>query len=61
MPIRDWECKGCGIRSENVPTNVPDQWCPLCGKQMEKIWSAPVIIFKGTGWTGTFGNANKTT
>ena len=48
---RDWKCPTCGTISPDVPTSVPDQWCPMCGNMMDKVWSAPMVLFKGGGWT----------
>ena len=51
---RDWVCKKCGAKSLDVPTSVPDQWCPMCGTEMEKVITTPVVLFNGTGWTPTY-------
>jgi predicted nucleic acid-binding Zn ribbon protein len=61
IPVRDWKCVECGIVSNDVPTNVPDQWCPFCGKPMEKIWSVPTVLFRGGDWTPRFHNVGKAT
>jgi predicted nucleic acid-binding Zn ribbon protein len=50
----DWKCPKCGARSNDVPTSIPDQFCPFCGTPMEKIYTPPVVIFNGTGWTPKF-------
>jgi len=60
-PLRDWKCPKCGAVSPDVPVSVPDQFCPFCGTPMEKIYTAPEIIFKGV-WTPKFhsnGNGAK--
>jgi predicted nucleic acid-binding Zn ribbon protein len=51
MGKRDWVCRNCNCVSPDVPVNVADQYCPYCGKLMEKIYSAPSLMFKGNGWT----------
>lgn len=49
---RDWVCPKCGAKSEDVPIDVPDQFCPYCGEKMVKAYtSAPAVSFKGAGWT----------
>lgn len=51
---RDWKCPKCGVKSIDVPTSVPDQRCPTCGAEMEKVVSVPVVMFNGPGWTPTY-------
>ena len=51
---RDWKCPDCGAVSPDVPTSIPDQWCPMCGVEMEKVITVPLVIFNGDGWTPTF-------
>ena len=51
---RDWKCPKCGAVSPDVSTLVDDQWCPFCGTQMDKVWTAPTTIYRGTGWTERF-------
>ena len=53
-PRRDWKCPKCGARSNDVPIDVKDQWCPYCGTLMEKVWEPPTVIFNGDGWTPRF-------
>jgi len=53
-PVRDWKCKQCGIMSHDVPTDIPDQWCPFCGKPMDKVYTPPTVLFNGAGWTPRF-------
>lgn len=50
---RDWRCE-CGFVSHDVDTTIKDLWCPMCGKPMEKVWTPPVTILKGNGWTPRF-------
>ncbi len=51
--LRDWQCNVCGTVSPDVPTSVPDQYCPYCGILMDKIYTPPLVIFKGE-WTPKF-------
>lgn len=48
---RDWRCPKCGAVSPDVPTKVPDQFCPYCGTPMIKIYAPPLVLFRGDGWT----------
>jgi len=48
---RDWKCPSCKAISPDVPTSVPDQFCPYCGTEMEKVWTANTFLFKGDGWS----------
>lgn len=53
MPVYDFECKTCNKlveQTENIP--MP---CSTCGIVMTRIWTAPSIQFKGTGWGGSYG------
>jgi len=50
----DYKCS-CGevatvSRSIKDEENVP--LCPKCQQPMQRVYSAPLIDFKGTGWTG---------
>jgi predicted nucleic acid-binding Zn ribbon protein len=55
----DWKCSKCGAVSSDVPTSVPDQYCPYCGIQMNRVYTPPVIIFNGNGWTPKFNGDKK--
>jgi predicted nucleic acid-binding Zn ribbon protein len=50
----DFECKKCGVVSPDVSTDIKDQYCPYCGEPMNKIYTAPMVIFKGDGFTPKF-------
>lgn len=51
MPLYEYSCPQCGrfelIRKFSDP---PVTACPTCGKDVQKLQSAPAIQFKGTGW-----------
>ena len=51
MPLYEYECPQHGmfelIRKFSDP---PLAACPTCGGPIEKLFSAPAIQFKGTGW-----------
>ena len=49
---RDWICSLCGNIEENIPTDVQERECSVCGSRMEKIYTPPLVMFKGDGWTG---------
>ena len=51
MPLYEYECPDCG-RFELIQkfSDAPLTQCPRCGKDVEKLPSAPAIQFKGTGW-----------
>ncbi len=51
MPLYEYECPDCG-RFELIQkfSDAPLTHCPRCGKDVEKLLSAPAIQFKGTGW-----------
>jgi len=53
MPTYDYQCKGCnyiieqvhGINKQPIETK-----CPVCGKILIKLISAPAFVLKGDGW-----------
>ena len=53
MPTYDYVCHHCGHRFEvihGVHADGPAH-CPVCGKgPVRKAFSAPSIVFKGSGW-----------
>ena len=56
MPIYEYVCKACGERFE-IKQKFSDPPITTCadfscakGEPVEKIISAPAIMFKGTGW-----------
>lgn len=52
MPTYDYKCWDCDTTTELVlsiqHTEVPE--CKTCGAEMTKLFSAPPVHFKGTGW-----------
>ncbi len=55
MPRYAYECFECGHAVEKLegweaPAKQP---CPECPQQMQRIPSAPAILFKGKGWYST--------
>jgi putative FmdB family regulatory protein len=51
LPLYEYECPEHG-RFELVRkfSDPPVEKCPRCGKEVQKILSAPAIQFKGSGW-----------
>ncbi len=54
MPIYDYVCTACDHRADILHgINDPGpNFCPSCGREgtMRKLFSAPSIHFKGSGW-----------
>ncbi len=56
MPIYEYECTECGERFEikqkfsDPPIKTCDQFSCSKAQPVNKIISAPAIMFKGTGW-----------
>ena len=55
MPKYEYACKSCGERLEVVQrfTDDPLTECPACGGVLRKVFSAPAISFKGSGFYKT--------
>ena len=51
MPLYEYQCPHCG-RFEVIQkfSDAPLRVCPTCGRDVQKLLSAPAIQFKGTGW-----------
>jgi putative FmdB family regulatory protein len=51
LPLYEYQCPKCGrfelIRKFSDPSLTT---CPTCGSEVQKLFSAPAIQFKGTGW-----------
>jgi putative FmdB family regulatory protein len=52
MPLYEYECRSCGKRTEVLQrfADAPLAACPHCGGEVKKLFSAPAVQFKGTGW-----------
>lgn len=58
MPIYTFFCEKCDKDFELiVPLYTEKQPCPVCEKEMKRIWDAShqAVIFKGSGWTEISG------
>jgi len=53
MPYYDFECRVCRIVIETNDSAPPS--CTSCGNAMVRIWSAPAVQFKGSGFYSTGG------
>jgi len=53
-PRRDWRCTVCKYLVEDIPVDEGVGPCPMCGHKMEKVYTVPTTIFRGSGWTPTF-------
>ena len=55
MPKYEYACKSCSERLEVVQTFADDPLteCPACGGALRKVFSAPSIAFKGSGFYRT--------
>ncbi len=52
MPTYEYRCPDCNNQYEtregfDAPARQP---CPRCGGNAKRIYSAPPIVFKGSGW-----------
>ena len=52
MPIYEFECRKCKAHIEvfQKMSDRPPTKCSKCGGRLEKMFSAPAIQFKGSGW-----------
>jgi len=53
MPLYEFECSTCGRNFEkDLPISVdqPDVHCPAGHRKVHRVYSAPPIIFKGSGF-----------
>jgi putative FmdB family regulatory protein len=55
MPKYEYACKSCGEHIEVTQTfaDAPLAECPACGGVLRKVFSAPSIAFKGSGFYRT--------
>jgi putative FmdB family regulatory protein len=55
MPTYEYRCKECGTFGSIHRTYKEDDSgmnCPKCKIAMNRMYSAPGLIFKGNGWGG---------
>jgi putative FmdB family regulatory protein len=52
VPIYEYVCQSCAHRFEvkQKLSDAPVERCVRCGEPVQKVISAPAIMFKGTGW-----------
>lgn len=55
MPLYEYQCTQCSERVEIIQrmSDPPYAHCPKCGGDMKKLFSAPAIQFKGSGFYKT--------
>jgi putative FmdB family regulatory protein len=56
MPLYDFSCAECGAKFEKrVPflANPTDVTCPKGHRAVRRIFSPPLVVFKGSGWYST--------
>jgi putative FmdB family regulatory protein len=55
MPTYEYVCKSCGHLFEIVQSMKDDPLteCPQCGGELRKVFTAPAIAFKGSGFYAT--------
>ncbi|HEY7678854.1 MAG TPA: FmdB family zinc ribbon protein [Candidatus Methylomirabilis sp.] len=62
MPIYEYRCTACQHTFEVMQkfSDPPVRKCPECKGKVEKLLSAPGLLFKGTGWYVTdYANASR--
>jgi putative FmdB family regulatory protein len=52
VPIYEYECQRCQNRFEVMQkfSDRPVKKCSRCGGPVNKVLSAPGLVFKGSGW-----------
>jgi putative FmdB family regulatory protein len=52
VPIYEYLCHDCSYRFETKQSikDDPVATCSKCGKSVNRVISAPAIMFKGSGW-----------
>ena len=52
MPTYEYRCRDCGHSFDIVQKMSDDQLthCPECGGELRKVFTAPAISFKGSGF-----------
>ena len=63
MPKYEYACKSCGERLEVMQSfsDAPLTECPACGGPLRKVFSAPAITFKGSGFYRTDNRSGRPT
>ena len=62
MPIYEYRCTACQHTFEVMQkfSDPPVKKCPECKGKVEKLLSAPGLLFKGSGWYVTdYANASR--
>ncbi len=62
MPIYEYECASCHQHIEVMQkfSDKPLKKCAHCGGPLQKVLSAPALVFKGTGWYVTdYGKSDR--
>ena len=53
MPRYDYKCSICHVQIE-FEKSIGDDTNPICCREsMQRVWSAPVAIFNGSGFYST--------
>jgi putative FmdB family regulatory protein len=63
MPTYEYRCRDCGHTFDVVQpmADEPLTVCPVCGGELRKVFAAPAISFKGSGFYATdHGKKSKT-
>ena len=52
MPLYEYRCTTCGEHTEVLQHlgDAPPSECPRCRGHLVKVFTAPSLRFKGTGW-----------
>jgi putative FmdB family regulatory protein len=64
MPTYEYRCRDCGHTFDVVQAMSDETLtvCPVCGGELRKVFAAPAISFKGSGFYATdYGKKSKTT
>ncbi|MEK6718369.1 MAG: FmdB family zinc ribbon protein [candidate division NC10 bacterium] len=62
VPIYEYECERCQHRFEIMQklSDRPLKKCEKCGGPVQKVLSAPGLVFKGSGWYVTdYANSDR--
>lgn len=52
MPLYEYQCAKCAHRFEKIEGHSASatKKCPKCGAKAKRMFAAPAIQFKGSGW-----------